>query len=84
MSAAPPTKGGENERKAEEEYVKLRAALLQGAATTADVSAVSVAEVIDRLRDHSGANHAPVTVVNYTTYLVPFAKAHGRIRGQST
>ncbi len=74
-------KGQENEKKAEEEYIKLRATLLNGGdVPAAPVSDVSVAEVIDRFLDHSKANHKPATFQNYSIYLIPFAKAHGRTR----
>jgi integrase len=73
-------KGEENETKAEEEYIRLRAELLRDAPAPVQASAVSAAEVIDRFLDHSQANHKPATFQNYAIYLVPFAKAHGRLR----
>src|SRR5262249_22085236 len=74
-------KGKANEKPAEEAYIKLRAELLHGASSPlAPAPAVSVAEVIDRFLTHSRANHAPITTANYATYLVPFARAHGRMR----
>jgi integrase len=72
-------KGEKNEKQAEAEYIKLRAALLQGVPPE-PISAVSVAEAVDRFLTHSEANHAPATAENYSIYLVPFAKKHGRLR----
>jgi len=74
-------KGRANEKQAEEAYIKLRAELLNGAEVpVAPAPSVTVAEVIDRFLDHSQANHKAATFQYYLSYLVPFAKAHGRLR----
>lgn len=72
-------KGKDNAKTAEEQYFKLRAALLQDGIAVVPTGDVTVAEVIDRFLDHSAANHVPTTFDNYKFYITPFAEAHGRL-----